>query len=333
MNKAQPIVAVGALGGTIAMTPSEPGKPVAPGLSAEQLIEAVPELREIAEVRAESIRNLPSPSIMVEHVRAALDFARASVDAGAAGVILTHGTDTLEETAYLLDLVWDREEPLVVTGAMRSPTQPGADGAANLLASVVTACSADARGLGVVTVLDGTVHLARLVTKSDSTAVSTFQSLGWGPVGRVEEGELRLMMRPARMFDPLPVPAAGPIRIPIVESPFADDGEWVSAIASMAPRALVIDGSGAGHVSEEARNAIVRLREDGMIVVVATRTGSGTTLERTYGYPGSEVDLLEQGVLMAGYLSARKARLLVHVLLEAGYEPDAIRDELTRRGR
>lgn len=327
----KPGVAVGALGGTIAMSAVGTGA-VKPELDAEDLVAAVPELTNIADIRAHSIANVASPAIVPSHVLDALAFARRAVDDGAVGVVLTHGTDTLEETAYFLDLLWDREEPLVVTGAMRSPNLPGADGPANLLSAVVAASSEEARGLGVLVVLDDTVHLARLVSKTHSTGVWTFQSPGWGPVGRIAERKLRLMLKPARMFDPLPVPSADPLHIPIVQSPWADDGMWVTAIASNNPRALVIEASGVGHLSEAAADACEQLMKDGLLVAMVTRTGSGTTLEHSYGYPGSEEDLIERGIIPGGFLTGRKLRILLHVLLSSGADVDTIRNTVARHG-
>lgn len=327
----RPVIAVGALGGTIAMSAEGTGA-VKPELGADDLVGAVPALTDVAEIRAVTISNVASPAIVPQNVLDALKFAKKSVDEGAKGVVLTHGTDTLEETAFLLDLLWDRDEPLVVTGAMRSPNLPGAEGPANLLAAVVTAAATDARGMGVLVVLDDTVHLARLVSKTHSTGVWTFQSPGWGPVGRIAERRLRMMMKPLRLFDPLPVPDAGPIRIPIVETPFGDEGDWVDAIAAMNPPAIVVAASGVGHMSEPVADACEVLIAGGLPVAMVSRSGSGTTLEHSYGYPGSEEDLIERGVIPGGFLTGRKMRLLLHVLNKAGASENTIRDEIAKRG-
>lgn len=327
MSNTLPVVAMGAMGGTIAMKPATPNAPVSPGLDAHDLIATVPGLADVAELRVENICNIPSPSITVAEVLQALDFARRAVADGADGVVLTHGTDNLEETAYLLDLLWDEDAPIVVTGAMRSALMPGADGPANLLAAAVTASSPRARGLGVVTCLNDVVHLASRVTKTSSMAMETFESPGFGPVGRMVEGAFRLLWNPVLPRpSALPVPAAGPISVALLEVAFADDGRLISMAQQAGFRGVVVAGSGVGHVSEAAADAVAGALADGMTVVVASRTSSGGTATASYGYRGSEADLIQQGVIMAGDLTPRKARLLLHVLLSAGYTRAALHE-------
>src|SRR5262245_21266668 len=169
-----PLVALGSLGGTITMTSTSPHSGVTPTAGADDLVAAVPGLDAVAEVHATTLRAVPSASLTFDDVLAALAWARGEVEAGAAGVVLVQGTDTLEETAYLLDLFWERAEPLVVTGAMRPPQHAGADGPANLLASVATAVSPQMHDAGVVVVLDDEVHAASRVRKTDSTALHAF---------------------------------------------------------------------------------------------------------------------------------------------------------------
>lgn len=315
----QPILAVAAMGGTIAMTAPEPGATAQPRLDAVDLVRGVPELAELAAVLATSVCTKPSASVDVADVLEALTWAWAQVDDGARGVVVTHGTDTLEETAYLLDLVWDRPEPLVVTGAMRQADLTGTDAPANLLAAARVALAPEARERGVLVVLNDEIHLAARVTKESSTALDTFTSPGFGPVGRVQERRARFSspvpVRPA----PLPPPEAGPVDVALVEAPLADDGRMVRALLAAGFRALVVDGSGLGHVSAATSRELATAVGDGVVVVVASRTLRGGTGRATYGYIGSEAQLIEAGVLMAGELSGRKARLLLHMLLHAGY--------------
>ncbi len=321
-----PTVAVGAMGGTIAMEHSTPTGASTPALQAHDLVDAVPGLGDIVKLRVENICNKPSPSIDVADVVQALNFARRAVATGAVGVVLTHGTDTLEETAYLLDLLWDEAAPIVMTGAMRSATAAGAEGPANLLAAVMTAVSPRAGGLGVLTCLNDTVHLASRVQKTSSMAVEAFDSPGFGPVGRLVESEFRLLWgvvspRP----EALPAPRVGPVNVALLECGLGDDGRLVRAARDAGFEGIVISGLGVGHVSVAVADAISDAIEAGVIVVVGSRTARGGTAMNLYGYPGSEVDLLRRGAVMAGDLSPRKARLLLHTMLSAGHSPEAIR--------
>jgi len=321
-----PVVAIGAMGGTIAMKPSTPSGANTPGLEAQDLVDAVPGLSDIVELRIANICNLPSPSISVADVLQALDFARRAVAAGAVGVVITHGTDTLEETAYLLDLLWEEAAPIVITGAMRSATAAGAEGPANLLAAVMTAASPQARGLGVLTCLNDTVHLASRVQKTSSMAVEAFDSPGFGPIGRLVESEFRLLWGLASPRpDVLPAPGTGHIDVALLESALNDDGRLVRLVQAAGFAGIVISGLGVGHVPIPVADAISEAIEAGVTVAIGSRTARGGTATNLYGYPGSEADLISRGVIMTGALSPRKARLLLHVLLGAGYDPDAIR--------
>lgn len=330
--QSRPTIVVGAMGGTIASFSDVPGEAVTPTLDASSLVAAVPGLAAIADIRATTLATLPSPSVGMAQVRAALEFAQRAVVDGASGVVLTHGTDTLEETAWLLDLCWPHPEPIVVTGAMRHLQAPSPDGNANLLASVRVAADDATRGLGVVACLDDTIHTARHVQKTDSTALSTFQSPGWGPLGRVVEGRVHLAMRPTSRPAALSMPSRDEVRVAVVEALLADDGWHLAAVLAAGPAGIVISGAGAGHVSAQAATVLEQALDTGLPIVLASRTAAGSTLTNTYGYPGSEAHLLGRGAIAAGFLHARKARLLLHVLLEAGADLATIREEFARRG-
>lgn len=315
------------------MRPAVPGQPVSPGLGADELVAAVPALADVARIRAHTICNVGSPSVTFDHVLDALAWADTEVEAGARGVVLTHGTDTMEETAYLLDLLWRRPEPLIVTGAMRSAEEAGADGPANLLASVLAATCERLRGLGALVVMDDSIHLADRATKTHAMSVSTFASPWGAPIGRVEEGRVLLDYLPADPRpDPLDVPAVRTSRVALMEASLGWDGHLVSLAVDGGYAGVVIAGAGAGHVSATAAE-VVGEAVTRVPVVVATRTGAGRTATCAYGYPGAEVDLLARGVVMAGALSARKARLLLWVLLGGAADRDRIAREFAVRGR
>jgi len=331
MNR--PEISVGALGGTIAMRPAAAGQPVSPELGADELVAAVPGLAKVAAIRTHTVCNVGSPSVTFDHVLDALQWADAEVLAGARGVVLTHGTDTMEETAYLLDLLWRRPEPLILTGAMRSAEEAGADGPANLLAAVLAATCERLRGLGVLLVMDDAIHLADRVTKTHAMAVPTFASPWGAPIGRVEEGRVVLDYLPAgKRPRPLDVPATRTSRVALMEASLGCDGQLVRLAVEGGYDGVVIAGAGAGHVSAIAAEVVGEAVAH-LPVVMATRTGAGRTATCTYGYPGAEVDLIQRGVVMAGALSARKARLLLWVLLGGASDRARIASEFAIRGR
>jgi L-asparaginase len=189
---ALPEVAVLSLGGTISSTQTEGGLGVAPSLTGEALVEDVPEISEVAEVSADSFRQVPGSELVLEDLVELAAEIEDRIDAGAAGVVVTQGTDTIEETSFVLDLLVNRDAPVVVTGAMRNPTLPGAEGPANLLASVRVATDETARGLGAVVVLNDEIHAARFVQKSHTSNLATFRSPLAGPIGYVFEYNVRI---------------------------------------------------------------------------------------------------------------------------------------------
>lgn len=323
-------IGVASMGGTIVMLQGE-AEGLVPTLDAADLVSGVPELRGLVSVVGESISKVGSPSVRFADVIRALEWARGAVDDGAVGVVVTHGTDTLEETAFLLDLWWDRPAPLVVTGAMRSPEESGADGPANLLAAVLTAIAEASRDRGVLVVMNDEVFAASAVTKTRSFGVDAFTS-PVGVLGRVCELQVEYALDLARPRpEPLPVPT-GAAWVPIVPTPLGEDERTLDAVMGAGPDGIVLEGVGAGHVPESTVPAVVRAVER-VPVVMASRTRRGRTGRTTYGYPGAEIDLIQRGVLMSGHLNATQSRLLLWALLASGATDRArIEAEFARRG-
>ena len=248
---------------------------------------------------------------------------RAARGAGAAGAVVVQGTDTLEETAFALELLVGDAGPVAVTGAMRPPGAPGADGPANLLAAVRVAASGPARGLGSVVVMSDEVHAARWARKIHASSPSAFASPGRGPIGEVVEGEVRVWSRPP----PLPVVAttAG-APVALATAVLGADGRDVAGYAGLGYRAAVVEGLGVGHVPSAMAGALAALARD-IPVALASRTGAGRVHRSTYGFPGSEGDLVGRGLLSAGALSGPLAAGLLSLLIGSG----APRDEVERR--
>jgi L-asparaginase len=318
-DAATPLVAVLATGGTIAMAADGAGSwHVVPKLTAAELAAAIPGLAGAAlSVTVRDVRQVPGAAVTMADLYEVADRAGQEAAAGAAGVVVTQGTDSIEETAYFLDLIHDQPTPLVVTGAMRNPALAGADGPANLLAAVQVAASLPARGLGCLVVMNGEVHEGRWVRKAHSIAPSAFNSPDVGPIGHVVEGEFRLLRGPTRdtRVPIREVDRGAGVQVALVTMTLGDDGELLRKIdASFA--GLVVAAFGAGHVPPGVVPVLADLAAR-MPVVLASRTGAGPVLSRTYGFPGSESDLLDRGLVSAGFLHPLKARVLLHLLLSA----------------
>ena len=304
-------------GGTIAMA----GPLARPALDVRALVEAIPALADVADLRTRSVVELPGAHLGADD---ALALALAALEEAAAGrgVVITHGTDTLEETAVLCDVLLARREPIVLTGAIRPSGAPGADGPANLLDAVMAAGAPETAGLGAVVCFAGELHAARAVRKVASASPAAFGSPATGPIGSVAEGRVRVASRPWRP-DPLPLPAALGARVPIVPTFLGDDGAGLHGALRDAAEGIVFVALGAGHVAPAVLRAL-RGAAAAVPVAVTLRPERGLLLHETYGFEGAEGDVRRSGALAAGSLSPQAARMIVLAALGG----DARRAEL-----
>jgi L-asparaginase len=279
----------------------------------EQLVR-VPGIDSVATIASEQLWNVASGSIgparWLELSRHIADRLRAQP--ALAGIVVTHGTDTMEETAYFLDLTLPGDRPVIVTGAMRPSDMAGADGPANLTSSARVAVDARARGRGAMVVMDDRVFAARDVTKTNSTRVETFQAPERGPIAIVEpEGVVYHQPSPHRttpVFDITGVTALP--RVDVVYSYAGADSVPIDALVAAGAKGIVVAGVGRGNIAPGQGAALRRARERGVIVVVTTRTGSG-------GVPVRRGD----GTIGAGDLNAQKARVLLTLALSRTSDP------------
>ncbi|MFU8850711.1 asparaginase [Micromonospora sp. SL1-18] len=323
-------VALFTLGGTIAMAGTS-GQGVVSRLTGAELTAAVPGLADVP-LDVHDVQAVPSAALTYRQVLDIVAAAGAAVAAGATGVVITQGTDSLEETAFLADLVWPHAAPLVFTGAMRNPTLAGPDGPANLLAAARVAAAPAARNLGVLVAFNDEIHAARHVRKTHSTSTATFASPNVGPLGHVIEGEVRLLARPPRRAPLSPVDAdrLAATQVALHTVTLDDDVALLDALARNLD-GLVVAGFGVGHVPPDFAPALGALAER-MPVVLASRTGAGSVLRHTYGAVGSERDLLRRGLVCGGLLDPYKAKVLLRLLLAGGADHTEVAEAFARHG-
>jgi L-asparaginase len=304
-------VKVLAAGGTIAMSGAG-GALLA--LDAADLLAAVPGLAGQDGIEAETVANLPSAHLALADqlriCRAARDTARDGT-----GVVVTHGTDTLEETAILCDLMHDSPAPIVFTGAIRAASAPGADGPANLMDAVSVARSEEAAGMGVLVVFGGEIHHARCARKTDTTSLTAFSSPQTGPLGRVTEGHASFWSRVPRN-EPLDPPSLDR-RVLIVPTTAGDDGSLARAALATDPDGLVVGTLGAGHLHPDLLKLWSEASER-IPVVAYCRPERGVVLTATYGFAGSEKELRKSRIIPAAFLSPQASRMKLLACVASG---------------
>lgn len=314
MSGQRPVVLLAA-GGTIAMR----GERAVPALDAEHLVEQLPPRVSVPALRAESVLALPSAQVTLAQ---ALGLARQAAAAaeGGEGVVITTGTDTMEELAVLCALLHGGETPIVLTGANRPASGAGADGPANLIDAVTVATAPQAAGLGAVLVFGGEIHAAMTVRKVDSTGPAAFGSPSAGPIGRVVEGRVWLHARPVRPARLAVERLDG--RVELVTATLGDDGSLLRAAAASAD-GLVVVALGAGHLPTGMLHEL-RAAADRIPVVITCRPERSSMLFSTYGFEGAESDLRDSGAVCAPFLSAVAARVALLCCLGAGLDRDGI---------
>jgi L-asparaginase len=317
-----PDIALIGVGGTIAMAHTEQGG-VAPALNAGKLLDAVPGLGSLVRPRPINLKNLPSPHLRLEDLPDIAAGITAALADGCTGVVVSQGTDTIDEVAFGLQLLNVWPAPVVVTGALRHPSQAGADGPGNLLDAMRVAAHPAARGRGVMVVLNTTIHAADRVIKRHASRPDAFASPR-GTLGEIIEDAVYFE---APADSPGMGAAAGcsqPDPVALLPAALGDDGRLVDYLQGAGYRALVVDGMGGGHLTPAMTDRLQQL-DAAFPVIVASRTGGGRTLRQTYGYQGGEIDLAHRGVIRAGSLTGLKARIAVSLLLGAGADNAALR--------
>lgn len=303
-----PQIDIHVLGGTITMAAGAHG--ATPSLDGNALLAAVPALEGLARYRIETPFLKPSASQTFADITMLVE--RLQDTAQVTGHVIVQGTDTIDETGFLLDLLYRGAAPVVITGAMRTATAVSADGPGNILAAVQTALSPLMQGQGVVVTINDTIHAAHRVEKTHKGLLDAFTSPQGGALGHVLEGRVRLLNRP--MQRTMPNMQARFAKVAIIKAGLDVDTDILQAIPELGYAGVVIEATGAGHVAADWADVLKTLVRS-MPVVLASRVMRGPIFSRTYGFQGSEMDLLEAGLISAHYLSSHKARLLLSVAI------------------
>ena len=298
-------------GGTIAMQHDSVTGAAVPAVSGADLVRAIPGLGSVCDLEVREFDNLPSPAITPDHMfrLAAMVRQYLAMD-DVSGVVITHGTDSLEESAYFLDLSLEGHKPVCFTAAMRSGDELSPDGPRNILAAVRVAASRSARNMGSLVVMNEQIHAAREVTKTHAANVATFQSPWWGPLG-VVDGD-RVIFRRAQLGRQTFLPHSLCKKVDLIKLVTGSDAAYLDFAVSRGVDGIVVESFGRGNVPPYVIPGIARALEKGIIVVNATRTG-GRVLDE-YGYEGGMLQQHKMGVIMAGELSAAKAPTAVPTL-------------------
>ncbi len=295
----------------------------APALSGEEIVARVDGLSDVADFDIINFSRLPGPHVtpakMLELAQAVdAELSKPNID----GVVITHGTDTLEETAYFLDLILHSEKTVVFVGAMRNSSELSWDGPANLKAAVRVATDSQARGLGVVVAMSEKIVAANEVTKTHTESVDTFQSRDYGALGLIDKDRVIIARRPTEREHI----ATDKIeeRVETIKMVSGGDGKFIDFALSQGARALVLEGFGRGNVPPAYMPAVARAAQTGIPVVLTSRCPRGRVLD-TYAYEGAGKTLTNLGVILGGVLPSHKVRIKLMLSLGAGQSLAQIR--------
>ncbi|HTE46388.1 MAG TPA: asparaginase [Gemmatimonadaceae bacterium] len=315
-------------GGTISMRHDPALGGAVPTLRGHDIVALAPGIDKLATLEIDDWGSFPGPHMTIERMwalrqRIAEHLARPEVD----GIVVTHGTDSLEESAYLVARSIESRKPIVFTGAMRTSSDLGWDGPGNLGNAVRVATSEDARGTGVMVVMSDRVFTALDVTKAHTQMLDAFDSPGLGPLGVVDDGRV-IFRRAMPTRTPILTPAAPGGPVDIVYAFAGADSRLLDASREVG-RAIVIAGMGRGNVPPEMVDGIARWIADEKPVIITSRAGRGR-VGRTYGYPGGGRRLAEMGAIFAGPRRPQQARIDVLLALGAGLKIGELRELLER---
>lgn len=294
-------------GGTISMKVDPKIEAAVPTLSGNEILHMVTGIEEHAEIESFTFSSLPGPHMTPEIMMELSNKIKQLLDReDISGVVVTHGTDTLEETAYFLDLTINHEKPVVVTGSMRNSSELGYDGPANLAASICTVISEEAKNKGVLVCLNDELHCASEVTKSHTMHLNTFQTPEFGPIGIIDSNKA-IFYRDALKKQHIDTQEIEP-KVDLIKAVAGMDGKMIDFCVEQNCKGLVIEGMGRGNIPLKMAEAVERAIKKGVAVVLVSRCFKGRVMD-SYGYPGGGKMLRNMGVIFGDDLPGQKARI------------------------
>ena len=321
-------IAVIFTGGTISMTVNEETNAATPSLSSEDIMSLVHHIKDFAEVELIDFSAIPGPHMTPEkmmELKALIEKQCTLSDI--AGVVVTHGTDNLEETAYLLDLTLSTPKPVVITGSMRSASELGYDGPSNLASAILTAISDDSTNRGVLVVLNDEINDTREVTKTHTMSLDTFKSLEFGPLGIVDSNHVIYYRNQtfASSYLKTDTIVSDVVLIKVVSGM---DDRVLNFLVTEKVKGIVIEGMGRGNVPPGMMPGIRRAIDEGIPVVLVSRNPLGRIMP-SYGYEGGGLDLKNAGVILVRNLNGQKARIALMLALAKTDDVEEIRKLLS----
>ncbi len=311
-------------GGTISMKTDPTLHAAIPAINSDEVVSTLKNINALADLEIINFANLPSPHI---NLKIMMDIYRLTKEKleeeDISGVIITHGTDTLEETAYLLDLLLDSKKPIILVGAMRNFSELGYDGSSNISAAICTALSENSRDKGVLVVMNNEVNAASEVTKTNTLSLDTFKSPDFGPLGIVDNDEV-IYYRSKLQRQNFNVSEIEE-KVGLIKACVGMDSSILDFYIDKDYKGIVIEALGRGNLPPEMLDGFKRAINKNIPVVIVSRCPKGRVLY-TYGYSGGGKNLRDLGAIFGGNLPGQKARIKLMVLLKVSKNLNELRD-------
>jgi len=311
-------------GGTIAMRIDEKTNAAVPAINGEQILQMTPGISTIAEIEFLNFSNIPGPHMTPEKMFELSKVIKQKLEVeGFDGAVVTHGTDSLEETAYFIDLTSNSDKPIVFVGSMKSSSELGFDGPVNLIAAAFAAVSDEACNRGVLVVMNNEIHSAAQVTKTNTHTLDTFKSADFGPIGFIDNDKAYFYHNyTKRQYIPTETIDS---RVDLIKTGCGMDDRLLRFCVDSGSHGIVIEGMGRGNIPPAMVPGVEYALSKGIPVVLVSRCLMGKVLD-SYGYPGAGKELTKRGVILGDNLPGQKARIKLIVALGYTKKLDEIKD-------